>query len=255
MSEFIPEDQPMPEPAPEQPPMGLPHLDTSGTTAPSDPYGMVAPGAVPPEDDHPPEIIQAAQEDLVGRVMAFISDDRKQQKMEVSPANAVLNRLNLKGTSAPESIGATAAEIIMMITDTAKRQEFEYPTLAVLGGGAETVQLLMDVARDSGIFPDIPESEDDPAYLDLAEKATLEAAKTYGERMMATGRIDQQEYAEILNSLMEEEAALGELDDWDPSEMMNADAFRNLMNRGVGLAQQKSGSQEQGPPPQAPQGV
>jgi len=254
--EFLPEEeqglQEQLEPE-TQPPQGLPHLDTSGTSLGGDPYNMVAPGAIPPEEDVRPDAVQAYQEDLVARAMMFMSDNRKAEGMQQTPADAVLARLNVRGSAAPEAIGGTTAEIIMMIKNNAKRQGVEYPSESLLGGGMEVAQLLMDLARDGGIFPDIPENEDDPQYEDLATKALLEAVRVYGERMLQTGQVNQQEYSQMLTEMMEEEAALGELDDWDPSQLMNPEAMHNLINRGVGLAQQKAAAQQQQQPPE--QGV
>lgn len=255
MDEFMPQEpgpeEMLPQPPKEQPPSGLPHLDTSGTSNPADPYSMVAPGGLEPEQDMPDDVVQAYQEDLVARAMAFMSDNRASEGSTTTPADAVLSRLNVRGENAPQSIGGTAAEIVYLITSNAKNQGVEYPSPSIMGGGAEIVQLLMDLARDGGVFPDIPQEEDEEAYDQVAQAALLEAAKAYGERMVATGQADQQEYAEMLEEMMEEEAALGELDDWDPNEMMNAEALQNLMNRGVGLAQQKAKPPEgEQPPPQ-----
>ena len=232
----------------EQPPQGLPHLDTSGTSVQGDPYSLVAPGGLDPEEDVPDDVVQAYQEDFVARAMMFMSDNRQQDGMSSTPADAVMNRLNLKGARAPEAIGSTAAEIVMMIKNNAKQQGVEYPTPAIMGAGMEIVQLLMDLSRDGGVFPDIPENEDDPGYEEIATTALLEATKTYGERMLQTGQVNQEEYSKMLGEMMEEEAALGELDDWDPSQMMGPEAMNNLINRGVGLAQQKAAKQQ--PPPE-----
>lgn len=216
----------------EGPPKGMPMMDTGGN--PSDPFSMVAPGAIDPDEDVPDDVAQAYHEDLVGRVMMAISDNRVTEGRDSSPADAVLQRINVRGTAAPEAIGGTAAELILGITQNAKRQGVEYPGTALLGAGIETVELLMDVAREAGVFPDMPTEEDGETYDEMALLSTLEAAKYYGERMMATGQVDPAEYHKMLTDMMEDEAIEGELDDWNPMDMMNAENFESLLSRGMG---------------------
>jgi len=250
--DFLPEEQAEPAgPAMPTDPSGLPHIDTSGTTAAADPYGMIAPGGMDPEDDLPAEVIQAYQEDLVGRAMLIMTDNRMQKGAPSSPADAFMNRMNIRGAGAPEAIGSSVATMMIAITTNAKSQDVQYPGEALLAGGFEIIQMAMDLAREGGIFPDLP-TEDDPTYQDVTVPIFLEAAKAFGEHLIETGQVDQQEYADILQGQMEDEAALGELDDWDPMEMMGPDSFANLMNRGVGLAQQKTAAASQPPAEEMP---
>lgn len=229
------------------PPQGMPHLDSTGTTPAGDPYQMVAPGGVEPEDDLPDDVIQAYQEDLVGRAMLAMSDNRKQMNI-ASPADAFLARINIRGQSAPEAVGGAVGTLMIGLTQNAKRQGVEYPGESLIGAGIEVTQLAIDLAREAGIFPDLPTEDDEEAYEEATAATVLEATKAFGEYMIATGQVDQGQYNEILMQQMEDEAALGELDDWDPMEMMSPDAMRNLINRGVGLAQSKAQPAEEEPP-------
>jgi len=243
--EFLPGPEMEGEPVDVQP-AGIPDLDPTGTSYQGDPFSMIAPGAADPESEVTADVIQAYQEDLLTRAIEFVTDERA-SKGSPSPADSIMQALNVRGKPVPENIGAAAAEVIMLLTSNAKRQGVEYPSESVLGSGVELVQILMDIARDGGVAPDIPQDEDDPAYQQMAEAAALEATKAYGERMVATGQVSQEEFAQQLQEMMEDEAATGELDDWDPMESMTPDAMKNLINRGVGLAQQFTAEQFQQP--------
>lgn len=243
-------------------PRGLPELDTSGTSEAGDPYSMVAPGGPDPEDEIPEDVIEAYAEDLTSRVMLWASDNEVPKGRDKSPADTIINRLNLRGADAPKAIGGTASEMMLTITQNAKRQGVEYPVESVLSAGVETVQILMDLAREGGVFPDIPEDPEDPMYEQTLLTSSLEATKAYGERLLATGQIDQAEYKQLLEERMEEEAALGELDDWDPSQMVSGQGMQHLMQlskqggRGGPPAPEGEQPMEGQPPPQGqpPQG-
>lgn len=234
-------------------PSGLPELDTSGTSVNGDPYSMVAPGGPDPDEEIPEDVINAYYEDLVSRVMLWASDNEVPKGRASSPADTIIDRLNLRGAAAPEAIGGTAAEMILTITQNAKRQGVEYPTQSILNAGIDAVETLIDLSREAGIFPDIPEDHDDPGFEQVLLTASLEATKAYGERLLATGQIDQAEYKEILNEKMEEEAALGELDDWDPSQMVSGEGMQHLakLSRQQGM---RMGQQKPGALPPSPQG-
>lgn len=241
---FMPEE----ERGSELPPRGLPDPTSPRVGAAQDPFSIRAPGAPEPSEDVPEDMIIAYQEDLVARSLQMISDTN--DKGAGAPADAILRRMNVKGMEAPAAIGGTAAQVVTTITNMAKRQGVEYPGMSVLLGGIEVVEALVDLSKSAGIFPQIPEKEEDPeTHEQMVLTASLEAAKAYGEHMMRTGQVNQKEFAEALDQAMEEEAMNGELDDWDPGQMMTPQAMRDLMHRGVTGAGQNKGPQ---PPSNTP---
>jgi len=222
-----------------------------------DPNQMFAPGFT---EEATPEDHETAVEDLVTRSVLAMTDNQTQQGMNDSPADSFLKTINTRGMSAPEAVGKSVGTLFIAITQNAKRQGVEYPGMALLEAGSLVTEMALALAKQAGIFPDLPipsemmsledegeytdelldsdfvEEEggnmDDP-YVKLVFQTMAEAAKHLGEYLLSTGQVDPAEYKEFLVQRMEEEAASGELEDFDIEGMIGPEKMNEMIRQGV----------------------
>ncbi len=191
-------------------------------------------GAIGPVDEtavSPEE--QEQYEDFVSRAIHFVNDTRVPQKGARSPADAVLERMNQRGLTVPEALGGTTADVVFMIHNNAKRQGVEYEADVLWHGADEIMSQLLDLGRASGVFPKLPpeNSEEEQKLLGAAK---AEAAKAFGEKLIATGQAPQAEAQAFMQEQMQREADSGELDDWDPLSSVSPDALTQALKRAQG---------------------
>jgi len=194
--------------------------------------GPVDETAVSPEE-------QEQYEDFVSRALHFINDTRTPAggKGIKAPADAILERMNQRDLTVPEAIGGTCADVAFMIHNNAKRQGVEYEADVLWHGADEIMSQLLDLGRAAGIFPKLPpENSEDEAKLLGAAKA--EAAKAFGEKLIATGQNPQAEAQSYMQEQMQREADTGELDEWDPLSEVSPDALTKAIQRAKGGGQE-----------------
>jgi len=234
-NEFLKEDE-GPE-LTDQESTGNPIEDISGEG-----YGKVASNPLTEADEQASPEEQEQYEDGFKRVMAMIHDVREPNDKK-SMADTIIKAISTSTMPAYKTIGGTAAMIMRLFHNNAKRQNVDYSGDVLREIGMNVVVELTDVARETGAIKGLPEV-DGPKEEEFTRLAVLEAAKGFGQYMLDTGQADTKTAQKDYKEQMEREGESGALDDWD-MQGMEPDALDNAVAQHEGIVQE----------PQAPGGM
>lgn len=154
--------------------MDLPHPTGAG------PDGL-APQDDPFDQEQVSEDEQAQYDQFVEKSLRFIHHPETRDH--------IIDQLNDRSVSVPESVGRVAALVARTVAEHAKAQEVELSPDVVFHAGTEIVQELMEVGARAGIFPiEWPEEGEElsPEVETMMEQAFAIGAHEYGKHLVAS---------------------------------------------------------------------
>lgn len=180
---------------------------------------------------------QKAYDDFVSRSLLFISDTRKPlgknkqpDQNQKSPADVIIDHLNIKGMPADQAIGRTTAQVCWLIYTNAMHQNVTYPPDVVYHGADEVMSHVYEIGVRSGAIKN-PPPPDSPEEQKLLGMAKMYATQFFGNNVLDAGLNDQKGAQQFYMEQMKREADTGAYENWSPSDTMSPDQLSGFMSR------------------------
>lgn len=180
---------------------------------------------------------QKAYDDFVSRALLFMNDtrkplgkDRKPDQNQKSPADVIIDHLNIKGMPADQAVGRTTAQICWLIYTNAMHQKLTYPPDVVYHGADEVMSHVYEIGVRSGAIKN-PPPPDSPQEQKLLGMAKMYATQFFGNNVIDAGLNDQKGAQDFYMQQMKREADTGSYEKWSPSDTMSPDQLSGFMAR------------------------
>lgn len=136
----------------------------------------VADATVTEESVSPEE--QAQYDQIVEKAATFIYKNPEK----------VVQSMNQKDLPVHQAVGRTLANVMKMVESSAKSAKVKLSPEAMFGAGEEVAGMLMELGTKAKV---LPLDENSPEYEQVGAMAMMEAAKAFGEDMLASPQAKQ----------------------------------------------------------------